>query len=82
MKRIVLFLGTNMAIVLVLFITMRLLGVEPYLNEQGLNLQALLIFAAMMGSGGSFISLAISRWMGDRRESANTKLVSVNAIHA
>lgn len=62
MKRILLFLGTNLAIVLVLSISMRLLGVEPYLNEQGLNLNALLIFAAVMGFGGSFISLAISKW--------------------
>ncbi len=63
MKRILLFLATNLAIVLVLSVTMRLLGVEPYLNEQGLNLQALLIFAAVMGFGGSFLSLAISKWM-------------------
>jgi heat shock protein HtpX len=62
MKRIVLFLATNLAIVLVLSVTMRLLGVEPYLNEQGLNLNALLIFAAVMGFGGSLISLAISKW--------------------
>jgi heat shock protein HtpX len=62
MKRIFLFLATNFAIVLVLSVTMRLLGVEPYLNEQGLNLQALLIFAFIMGMGGSFISLAISKW--------------------
>ncbi|TCS72386.1 heat shock protein HtpX [Sulfuritortus calidifontis] len=62
MKRIVLFLATNLAIVLMLSVTMRLLGVEPYLNEQGLNLQALLIFAAVMGFGGAFISLAISKW--------------------
>jgi heat shock protein HtpX len=62
MKRIFLFLATNLAIVLVLSVTMRLLGVEPYLNEQGLNLQALLIFAFLMGMGGSFISLAISKW--------------------
>lgn len=62
MKRIFLFLATNMAIVLVLSITMRLLGVEPYLNAQGLNLNALLIFAAVMGFGGSFISLALSKW--------------------
>jgi len=63
MKRILLFLATNLAIVLVLSVTMRLLGVEPYLNEQGLNLTSLLIFAAVMGFGGSFISLAISKWM-------------------
>ena len=62
MKRIVLFLATNLAIVLVLSLTMRLFGVEPYLTAQGLNLQSLLIFAAVMGFGGSFISLAISKW--------------------
>jgi len=62
MKRIVLFLSTNLAIVMVLSVTMRLLGVEPFLNAQGLNLQALLIFAAVIGFGGAFISLAISKW--------------------
>ncbi|MDP3031058.1 MAG: protease HtpX [Rhodocyclaceae bacterium] len=62
MKRILLFLGTNMAILLVLSVTMRLLGVEPYLTAQGLNLTSLLIFAAVMGFGGAFISLAISKW--------------------
>ena len=66
MKRIILFLATNMAIVLVLSVTMRLLGVEPYLNANGLNLTSLLIFAAVMGFGGSFISLAISKWMVKR----------------
>jgi heat shock protein HtpX len=62
MKRVLLFLGTNMAIVLVLSVSMKLLGVEPYLNANGLNLTSLLIFAAVMGFGGSFISLAISKW--------------------
>jgi heat shock protein HtpX len=62
MKRILLFLGTNLAIVMVLSVTMRLLGVEPYLNANGLNLTSLLIFTAVMGFGGSFISLAISKW--------------------
>jgi heat shock protein HtpX len=66
MKRVFLFLATNFAIVLVLSVTMRLLGVEPYLNEQGLNLGSLLIFAAVMGMGGSFISLAISKWTAKR----------------
>jgi heat shock protein HtpX len=66
MKRIVLFLATNLAIVLVLSVTMRLLGVEPYLTEQGLNLTSLLVFTAVMGFGGSFISLAISKWMAKR----------------
>ncbi|MEQ1879916.1 MAG: protease HtpX [Burkholderiales bacterium] len=62
MKRVALFLTTNLAIVLVLSVTMRVLGVEPYLNQQGLNLNSLLIFAAVLGFGGAFISLAISKW--------------------
>ena len=62
MKRTLLFFGTNMAILLVLSVTMRLLGVEPYLTANGLNLTSLLIFAAVMGFGGSFISLVISKW--------------------
>jgi heat shock protein HtpX len=66
MKRIALFLATNIAILLVLSITMRILGVEPYLNAQGLNLTSLLIFAAVMGFGGAFISLAISKWMAKK----------------
>jgi len=66
MRRIFLFLATNLAIVLVLSITMRLLGVEPYLNESGLNLGSLLIFAGVMGFGGSLISLAMSKWMAKK----------------
>lgn len=74
MKRVVLFLATNMAIVLVLSVTMRLLGVEPYLNEQGLNLTSLLIFAAVMGFGGSLISLAISKWTA--KKSVGARVIS------
>ncbi|MCB1876782.1 MAG: protease HtpX [Chromatiales bacterium] len=63
MKRILLFVATNLGVVLLLSVTLRILGVEPYLNQQGLNLTSLLIFAAVFGFGGSFISLAISKWM-------------------
>jgi heat shock protein HtpX len=68
MKRIVLFLATNIAIVLVLGISMRLLGFEGILDQQGvdLDLNSLLIFAAVFGFGGSFISLAISKWTAKR----------------
>ncbi len=68
MKRIMLFLGTNLAIIVVLSITLRILGVERILDEEGvgLNLNALLIFAAVFGFGGSFISLAISKWMAKK----------------
>ena len=72
MKRIFYFLVTNLAIVLVLSITMRLLGVEPFLNANGLNLDSLLIFAAVMGFGGAFISLAISKWSAKQMSGAVT----------
>lgn len=68
MKRIVLFLATNLAIVFVLSITLRLLGVDRILDEQGagLNLNNLLVFSAVFGFAGSLISLAISKWMAKR----------------
>ncbi len=61
MKRILLFLATNIAIMLVLSITASLLGVNHYLSARGLNYGALLGFAAIMGFGGSFISLLMSK---------------------
>lgn len=63
-KRIVLFLLTNVAVLVLLSVTMRLLGVDRLLDDSGtgLNLQALLVIAAVIGFGGSFISLAISKW--------------------
>ncbi len=68
MKRIFLFLATNLAILVVLSITLRLLGVESLLDEQGVGLdyKSLLIFAAVFGMGGSFISLAMSKWTAKR----------------
>ena len=70
MKRTLLFLATNLGIMLVLSVTMRLLGVEPYLTANGLNMGSLLVFAAVMGMGGSFISLAISKWTAKRMTGA------------
>ena len=72
MKRIFYFLVTNLAIVFVLSITMRLLGVEPFLNANGLNLNSLLIFASIMGFGGAFISLFISKWSAKQMSGAVT----------
>ena len=66
MMRIALFLATNVAILLVLSIAMRVFGIEPYLTANGLNLTSLLFMAAVMGFGGSFISLAISKWMAKK----------------
>ncbi|MBI4206850.1 MAG: protease HtpX [Betaproteobacteria bacterium] len=64
MKRIVLYLATNLAIVLVLSITLQFLGLDRMLDEQGvgINFNALLVMAAVLGFGGSFISLLMSKW--------------------
>ena len=61
MKRIVLFIVTNLAVMLVLGIAASLLGVNRYLTANGLNLGMLLGFAAVMGFGGAIISLLISK---------------------
>lgn len=66
MTRILLFLATNLGILIVLSISMRVLGIEPYLNAYGLNYQSLLIFAAAFGMGGAFISLLLSKWTAKR----------------
>jgi heat shock protein HtpX len=68
MKRIFLFLVTNLAIIVVLSITLRLLGFERILDESGtgLDYNSLLLFAAVFGFGGSLISLAISKWTAKR----------------
>jgi len=72
MKRIFYFLLTNIAIMLVLGVVLQLLGVESILQNNGadLNLQALLIFSAVFGMGGSFISLMMSKWMAKRMSGA------------
>ena len=63
MKRILLFVLTNVAVVAVLGIVASLLGVNRYLTANGLNLGALLGFALVMGFGGAIISLLISKPM-------------------
>jgi heat shock protein HtpX len=72
MKRIALFLLTNIAIMVVLSITLRILGVDSILAENGsdLNIQALVILSGVIGFGGSFISLLISKWMAKRMTGA------------
>lgn len=61
MKRIFLFLATNIAVIVVLSVTATLLGVDRFLTASGLNLGMLLAFAALMGFGGSIISLLMSK---------------------
>lgn len=61
MKRVLLFLATNLAIMVVLGISASLLGVNRYLTASGLNLGTLLAFSGLMGFGGAFISLLLSK---------------------
>ena len=66
MKRIFLLIATNVAIMVVLSLVVSVLGLDRYLTREGLNLQALLAFSAVLGFGGAFISLLISKWMAKR----------------
>jgi heat shock protein HtpX len=63
MKRIILLILTNLAVMVVLSITANLLGADRFLAQSGLNVTALAIFAGIMGFGGAFISLLISKPM-------------------
>jgi heat shock protein HtpX len=83
-KRIALFLVTNLAVILVLSIVLRLLGVDRILDEAGtgLNYQALLIMSAVVGFGGSFISLAMSKWMAKRATGARVIVSPANSTES
>ncbi|MEL7447951.1 MAG: protease HtpX [Pseudomonadota bacterium] len=72
MKRIALFLATNIAVLVVISIAFRLLGLDGILDQQGVNLdlQALLVYSAVIGFTGSFISLAMSKWSAKRMTGA------------
>jgi heat shock protein HtpX len=63
MKRIVLFLATNLAVMLVLSLSLRLLGVDRYLSANGLDVGALIVFSLVVGFTGSIISLLLSKPM-------------------
>jgi heat shock protein HtpX len=79
MKRIILLVATNFAILLVLSITMQLLGIDQMLTQEtGLNLYGLLLMAGIFGFGGSFISLLISKWMAKMAVGAHVIEVPAN----
>lgn len=81
MKRIFLFIATNLAIILVLSITLRILGVDRILDAEGsgLNYNSLLVFSAVLGFGGSLISLAMSKWSAKRMTGAVVIDIPANA---
>jgi heat shock protein HtpX len=92
MNRILLFLLTNFAILIVASFTLRLLGLEPWLNQQGIDFNSLLVFGALLGFGGAFFSLAISKWtakkmmgvqvIGQPRNETETWLLETVRHHA
>jgi heat shock protein HtpX len=71
-KRVALFIATNLAIVLVLSVVLRLFGVDRILDESGagIDYEALLILSVVIGFGGAFISLALSKWIAKRSTGA------------
>lgn len=83
-KRIALFLATNLAVVLVLSIVLRLFGVDSILDERnvGINYEALLVLSLVIGFGGSFISLALSKWMAKRSTGARVITRPANATES
>ncbi len=83
-KRVILFVATNLAVVLVLSIALRALGVERLLEESGtgINYEGLLILSLVIGFGGSFISLAMSKWMAKTSTGAHVITHPANSTEA
>ena len=66
MMRVILFLATNLGVLLVFNVVASLFGLPQMLSESGQNMTTLLVFAAVFGMGGAFVSLAISKWMAKK----------------
>jgi len=83
-KRVMLLIATNLAVLLVLSIVLRLLGVDRILDESGsgINYQALLVLSLVIGFGGSFISLAMSKWIARRTTGARVIAQPQNAAES
>lgn len=64
--RILLLLATNFAVMLLASVTLNILGVGPMLTANGLNLTSLILFGGIVGFGGAFFSLAISKWQAKK----------------
>ena len=79
MKRILLFVATNLAIMITLSIVMAILGVGRIFTATGLNYGALMVFSLIWGFGGALISLAMSRWMA--KQAMGVQLVDGRTGH-
>lgn len=84
MKRVMLFIVTNLAVILILSIVLRLLGIDRILDEQGIALELtnLLVFAAVFGFGGAFVSLALSKWTARRMTGARVITQPASEVEA
>ncbi len=82
MKRILLFLATNIAVLAVLSVSMRLLGIDQYMASTGQDPVGLLVFAALLGFGGALISLAMSKFIAKRSTGARVITEPANADEA
>ena len=80
MKRIVLFMATNLAIMFTLMLVLSVFGFTGYLKADGLDYAALMMFSLVWGFGGAFISLAMSRWMA--KTAMGVQLVDGRTGHA
>ena len=72
MKRVVLLVVTNLAVMVVLSIVVSVLGVDRWLMSNGIDYLSLLVMSAIFGFGGAFISLLISKWMAKAAVGAHT----------
>ena len=70
MKRMVLFLATNIAVLVVLSVVINVLGLDQWLTAEGIDYTSLLVFSAVIGFAGAIISLLISKWMAKRSTGA------------
>jgi len=83
MRRILLFIATNLAVMLLLTIVVKLFGIDTYTYRNGgINLQGLLVMSAVLGFGGSFISLAMSKWIAKSQTGARVIDSPANATEA
>jgi heat shock protein HtpX len=63
LKRIGLFIATNLAVILLLTCVTHVLGIDQWAAQRGMGIGGLIVFASIFGMGGAFVSLAISKWM-------------------
>lgn len=70
MKRVLLFLATNLAVLVLFTAIARIFGIDQYVTANGFSFGGLLIFAALFGMGGAFASLAMSKFIAKRQTGA------------